>query len=1800
MGVFSSKPEERNITTPTPKPVKKAGVFAPTSDGRMATDLPKASPKIDTSALLRGVKAGPSSIPKTPPSLQDTKVDANKLLKGIPVAGSSQPKQIKYSKDFVPNTQIGQANPNNTTMAPKGTLYEEAIKSMRPSFVKEKSDLSSDEQKDNINIDIPFTKERVLSFKNPIPQTVARNTKQVAEFAGNLPDVFAESVPRAVVSTGLALNPAAPKEIDPTTFGGEAIFGNKPIKNFTGIGNESGVQNPFLAPFVGATYTALDLWPGTAGKAKLLTTLGKETVDKEVNTILKREVRNLSDELIAEISPIIAKTTDRKEIDLILNNAIKQYKDELRQSAVRPKTVQEAIVRGGEDNVAIQTNKALPEPTQAVQAPSKYRAGSDLINPNYTDDVQSYDKFMTDVISLPKKEARDVAISRVDDIVRDNTEAGMEQFKAVVDTFGRTDARKIVREGIMSDTMRPAEINKLFDAKLAKLDDIRLADDLPVQILNRGTRYYPLGRGPKIESSKVQDLLAHIIPEGKVEFVFDPEFLKKYKALGRFSYNEKMEYLNPKLKPIIDLFEKKGKVYVRTAFHEANHYLETKVFSKEFVQKLDDETLSLMNDADHSFYAKRGYKTPEARAAEYRSDEFARIESKKAGYVSPLEKVWNLVKDAVNGISNTAKRFKEYVTSLPNRQGGFVSAGGKKKLSQELEDKARYVEAKQFALDNHPARGLAKYAATRGEFAGQLPEVTGKGSTFGKKGDKIIQDLTNDYYEYPEDARRGYEEYVSKQKELARLKKELKQETYAYEAKQYLAKKEVDKKAAESADVAKTKDATQSFVAKGEQEKKRLPSITPKEEPKKPNYTPEKTQEFTDALNAASKLAAEKRDYAIRVREIVKEANRPSFQPTSLYQRLQKSLAPVKFLDKNTKEIYRDWKRKLLVGKELANEDARILSKIPQKDGMKTIRSYESGANTAYRKEIQGAFDSLLKEANDRGLDIVRRDNYVPHVYKESPAEIKNLVGVRMAEKGFDQGAIKDYLDGVGQLSPEQAKSLKLKPSFTKERTFDTYADAEAFGLHPKYENPAELVAYYRHEMEKTFANKEFMKKLEVEGKILPDAIAPRGWEEVKLNYGGARWYAPKEFARVINGQIRDENMLGFTDKIFNMSANVSKKMQEIALSAGVPNSNINFFSTGQMIKQLTSGDFKAVVPYLRANFNGPTMRYFERKQPLIKTMAGQGIDLGGRIGNYADLYSSLSKKYRDGGFKELAGATFDKLFNEKTFGSYMPQVYIGTFEGALKKGLKKGMTKEEAEGFAGEVTKKFMGMIEDNGRSLATEDKLSAVFFAPKFREGIINTLLNTGRSVTTQIKNPAFYRNRQLLAGMLLTYAGYNALNKKLNGNYMWENEKGKEFALKIPRSNGEVIYIEFMPSFLAFARSMGSGLLATARGDLNTAGQKFGSVFSMPVKMTTDIITNSDYFGRPIYKDTDTGSTKALKIAGYAGLQVNHPYIKEVLKQSGIKNPTAKAILNVPDEKPPLYQTLSNMFELPFKFTTQQKIADAEFYDALDKQKITRARETEAVVPKYEEIQALIKEGKEPEAQEKLDALTDEEYAIYKNIRAADKRKLTIEAKRKLLPTYNEVQKLRQSGNEDAAMEIVNNMTDDEYDTYSSLMNQFKGATTDTITREETPKYQNGTKTNEDGIIDTVFTYAQAIGVDPVTAFDRIFTGQKIRRVDNGTIIIERMSMEESQAIKKAEGKDNPMFKLDHTIPLQLGGSNKRDNGRIITTAEWASYTEMENYLGKLLRNDKISKKEAQDLIVKFKLGEIKADDIYQQYK
>ena len=70
-----------------------------------------------------------------------------------------------------------------------------------------------------------------------------------------------------------------------------------------------------------------------------------------------------------------------------------------------------------------------------------------------------------------------------------------------------------------------------------------------------------------------------------------------------------------------------------------------------------------------------------------------------------------------------------------------------------------------------------------------------------------------------------------------------------------------------------------------------------------------------------------------------------------------------------------------------------------------------------------------------------------------------------------------------------------------------------------------------------------------------------------------------------------------------------------------------------------------------------------------------------------------------------------------------------------------------------------------------------------------------------------------------------------------------------------------------------------------------------------------------------------------------------------------------------------------------------------------------------------------------------------------------------------------------------------------------------------------------------------------------------------------------------------------KLDHTVPLQLGGSNDKENLRLVLTSEWQNYTPVENFLGEALRDKKINRREAQKLIKRFKAGDITAEEVYK---
>jgi len=755
-----------------------------------------------------------------------------------------------------------------------------------------------------------------------------------------------------------------------------------------------------------------------------------------------------------------------------------------------------------------------------------------------------------------------------------------------------------------------------------------------------------------------------------------------------------------------------------------------------------------------------------------------------------------------------------------------------------------------------------------------------------------------------------------------------------------------------------------------------------------------------------------------------------SLNPVEMKEGLSKWLNPIKHQDSEVQSIFKDWNVKRITGHEKANVQVASLPKEGE-NGLRSILHYEQGLPTENGKKIQKAFDDIYQEAADRGLTFTRTDdagnvyeayrkNYLPQVYDNTLEEVKTAMSKYMKDKGVDQALIDEYIKGIKDLPEELSSRLKVNPSFKQERFFPNYYTAMEYGLKPKYTEPAQLLAHYRSELERTLANKELVENLRESGKISTEPML--NWKSVELPFSPKGYFAEPDLANMLNGIFRDEENISFPKKIVKGLASFNRGVQNITLAGGIPKTSVNFFSLGQLIRNITAGDFKAANALVRSNSLKKTAEFFAKNSGTLRNMAEEGIDLGGRIGSYENLYKSFKNS---NGAKAWFGHFWNKSFDEKTFASFMPQLYTQTFKDVETKAIKNGMSEIEARKLAGDTTKAFYGLMENTGRSKAAEDAIGTVFFAPKFREGLINSLVNTGKSVSTEFLNPAYAKNRKLLAGMLLSYAGYNALNKKLTGHYMWENPPGKEFEVMIPKDDGVVMFIPFMPSFLAMPRNLGSATIALGKLDLATATNKLSQNLSMGLNITGEVISNKDRFGNAIVEPTDTAHEKTNKLAAYVGLSVVHPYIKE--------------LLNFAQGKQPLDQTLTKMGEAPIRYSTMTKIEQAEYIEAMRKQAEQRKREEKKYRARYDEIMA---NPDLDEINKIVDQMPEEEYQVWNRIYRSEKIK---ESKKKSFDAnvkFAKIQKLVDSGDVDAANGLIDDLTDDEYKILKEKINELAG--------------------------------------------------------------------------------------------------------------------------------------------------------------
>jgi hypothetical protein len=153
--------------------------------------------------------------------------------------------------------------------------------------------------------------------------------------------------------------------------------------------------------------------------------------------------------------------------------------------------------------------------------------------------------------------------------------------------------------------------------------------------------------------------------------------------------------------------------------------------------------------------------------------------------------------------------------------------------------------------------------------------------------------------------------------------------------------------------------------------------------------------------------------------------------------------------------------------------------------------------------------------------------------------------------------------------------------------------------------------------METAIANRGLVDDLVKNGKLFPADLAPPGYKPVNLEFSQKGYYATPRLAQMLNGLFNDSNSKSFWDHAVGVVGKTSTAVQKMELTTGIPRTDINLHTIGQIIKEVTAGNFKEIIPFIRANSDKTSAQFFEDNRDVLVRMAKQGLDVGRTVADY-------------------------------------------------------------------------------------------------------------------------------------------------------------------------------------------------------------------------------------------------------------------------------------------------------------------------------------------------------------------------------------------------------------------------------------------------------------------------------------------------------------------------------------------------------------------------------------------------------
>ena len=397
----------------------------------------------------------------------------------------------------------------------------------------------------------------------------------------------------------------------------------------------------------------------------------------------------------------------------------------------------------------------------------------------------------------------------------------------------------------------------------------------------------------------------------------------------------------------------------------------------------------------------------------------------------------------------------------------------------------------------------------------------------------------------------------------------------------------------------------------------------------------------------------------------------------------------------------------------------------------KPLKTVEEIIQTAYGKKTATPIRGLYESSELRAFD--KEQNIFDRAYRKEQGteKLTNYFArtqrlARKAGVSFDSTFEKMWDNTETEIAAVFGDKVRgkypntsKKPGFSFDKIYEDMQTGRAGGLKPKYEEPSKLVSFLENDLRRKIGRNEAFRDLKAAGHVKAgtrsDMPVGENWEQIdpKIIPGQTRYRTitdaatgkevsvPTEFFAKASGKWDPradtaEKLDAFyrgPNKALKFVADVFAFPKNIFLSGGVPFTSINKHAWNLSNRAYKQGGVPEVMRFLKANKGNQDFKSLIRfveaglqssaEDVSIESLSGEGV-------------KRLVEKAPGGKFAVRRVENLQNIYEKPLFKDKLPSFKTSSMKAEVQRGVDAGLTLEQAERRAADITNLFYGGISE------------------------------------------------------------------------------------------------------------------------------------------------------------------------------------------------------------------------------------------------------------------------------------------------------------------------------------------------------------------------------------------------------------------------------------------------------------------------------------------------------------------------